>query len=182
VSRSKSHADSASSAPSALPALSASSEASVALAEQLFATVGALRRQTRRLAGRPWPLLTLSGNQVELVRLVRREPDISVAEAAAELGLAPNTVSTLVRQLTDVGLLKRNADVADRRVVRLRLTAAASRRVGQWRDRRTALTARGLDELDAGERAALVAALPAILRLTATLADVTEKDTDDRSG
>lgn len=116
----------------------------------------------------------LAGNQVELVRLVRRQPDTSVAEAAAELGLAPNTVSTLVKELTDMGLLKRRADPADRRVARLRLTSAASRRVGQWHDRRTALAARALDELDAGERAALATALPAIRRLTAALADVSE--------
>ena len=151
---------------------------SVALAEQLFDAVGALRRQARRLAGRPWPVLAMSGNQVELVRLIRRQPDISVAEAAAELGLAPNTVSALVRQLTDMALLKRSTDAGDRRVARLRLTAAANRRVGQWRDRRIALAASALDELDVGERAALAAALPAIMRLTAALAGVSERLAD----
>ncbi len=149
---------------------------SLLLAEELFDAVGALRRQTRRHAGRPWPIDMLAGNQVELVRLVRRQPDISVAEAAADLGFAPNTVSTLVRQLTDMGLLKRDADPADRRVARLRLTAAATRRVARWRDRRTSLAARALDELSAEDRAALAAAVPVIVRLTAALAEASERE------
>ena len=45
-----------------------------------------------------------------------------MADAAAELGVAPNTVSTLVRQLADAGVLERVRDSADGRVVRLRLT------------------------------------------------------------
>jgi hypothetical protein len=42
-----------------------------------------------RSRSRPGP-----GPQVELVRVVRRLPGVSVADAAAELRPAPNTVST----------------------------------------------------------------------------------------
>jgi DNA-binding MarR family transcriptional regulator len=94
---------------------------------------------------------------------------ISVAEAATDLGLAANTVSTLVRQLTDAGLLRRLADAADRRIARLRLTAPAQRRVDQWRDRRTGLVAEAIAGLPAADRRALARAVPVIAQLAAML-------------
>lgn len=145
--------------------------ADVELAEGMLASLDTVRRQARRIAGRAWPIAPLTGSQVELLRLVRRHPDISIAEAAVELGSAANTVSTLVRQLVEVGLLRRVADPADRRVARLSLTAAARRRVNAWRDRRAAVVAVALGDLSAADRWALAAALPALGRLFAALHD-----------
>lgn len=141
------------------------------LAEQLFETLGALRRQLRRVAGRPLPATSLSSAQVELVRLVRREPGIPVSGAAVALGLAPNTVSTLVRQLTDAGVLHRTVDSGDRRVARLRVTPAARRRIEGWRDQRAELATAALARLSPDERQAIAGALPALGRLAAVLAE-----------
>ena len=47
---------------------------------------------------------------VEMLRLVGRQPGISVRAAATELGLAPNTASTLVSKLAADGLLIRTVD------------------------------------------------------------------------
>src|SRR5450830_706703 len=143
--------------------------ADVALADGLFAAVGQLRRHGRRLGGGPFPAGTLSGAQVELVRLVRRRPGLSVAEAAAELALAPNTVSTLVGQLAEAQVLTRVTDPQDRRVARLALTAPAKERVERWRDQRAAATAGAIADLDPSERAALERAVPIISRLAAAL-------------
>ncbi len=110
------------------------------LAEQLFAAVGALRRTTRRATGRLFPVDQVAGAQLELVRVVRRQPGISVGEASIELGLVPNTVSTLVRQLVERDLLTRSPDPVDRRVARLSLTPGARRRTERWRDDRAALS------------------------------------------
>ena len=144
----------------------------VALADALFATIGLLRRQVRREAGRPWPIERLAGSQVEVMRLIRRQPGTSVAEAAAELGLAANTVSTLVGQLTEAGLVRRTPDPTDRRVARLTLTDAARRNVEAWRDRRTALAASALGELSKAERSTLAKALPVLGKLADSLRDV----------
>jgi DNA-binding MarR family transcriptional regulator len=132
------------------------------LAEELLAAIGLLRRHVHRVAGRPWPLSSLTSSQSELLRLVHRAPGISVAEAAAELGLVPNTVSTLVGQLTEQGLLRRAPDQRDRRVARLTLTDLARRQINAWRDRRAALITRVLDGLDPADLDALRAALPAL--------------------
>jgi DNA-binding MarR family transcriptional regulator len=107
-------------------------------------------------------LAALTDSQAELVRTVRRNPGISVAEAAAELGLVANTVSTLVGQLTERGLLQRAPDESDRRVARLTLTEPAREQVEAWRDRRTTLVTQALDSLDHHERDALRAALPVL--------------------
>jgi DNA-binding MarR family transcriptional regulator len=132
------------------------------LAEDLYAAVGLLRRRARRIAGVPWAGDAPTTAQLELIRVVRRNPGISVADAAAELGLAANTVSTLVRQLAEGGHLDRHRDAADGRVVRLELTPDTRKRVEQWRDRRTALTTAALDQLSADERDLLTRALPVL--------------------
>jgi DNA-binding MarR family transcriptional regulator len=132
------------------------------LAEELLAAVGLLRRHLRRAAGRPWPLSSLTASQTELLRLVHRASGVSVTAAAGELGLAANTVSTLVGQLTEQGLLRRVPDQHDRRVARLTLTNLAARQIDAWRDRRAAVIAGVLDEMDAAEQDELRAALPVL--------------------
>ncbi len=140
-------------------------------AEELLDRLSALRRALRRRSERPEELSRLTGAQLELVRLLRRRPGTSVGEAAAELGLAPNTVSTLVGTLTREDVVVRTVDDADRRAVRLELAAPVRHRVEAWRDRRTDALQSALDELDPASRRRIVDALPVLDRLTALLED-----------
>jgi DNA-binding MarR family transcriptional regulator len=103
---------------------------------------------------------------VELLRLIRRQPGVSVADAATELGLAPNSVSTLVGQLNDAGLIRRAPDPADRRVARLTLTSAARRYTEAWHDRRSAVAASAISQLTARDRVLLESALPVLDKIT----------------
>lgn len=108
------------------------------LTTDLFHTVGRFRRQLRRTAGGSFAGVTQS--QAELLRLVGRQPGISVREAAQELGLAANTASTMVSKLAADELLVRSADPDDRRIGRLRLTEPAQQLADQTRaSRRAAL-------------------------------------------
>jgi len=124
--------------------------------------------------GRPAELSNLTGAQLDLMRLVWRQPGVSVAEAALELRLAANTVSTLVRQLTDGGLLLRRVDLSDRRVAKLELTPETARNVGRFRDRRVALLAAAIAELPPADWRRLEAAVPILGRLAARLPDLVE--------
>jgi DNA-binding MarR family transcriptional regulator len=135
------------------------------LAEDLLVAMSAIRRNARRTGRRPALLFSLSGSQLELLRLVRRNPQISVARAAEELSLAPNTVSTLVGQLTEAGLLERRADSSDRRVARLDLAPEARKNVEGWLERRSEAVVRALGHLRDEERTALETAVPALLSL-----------------
>ena len=109
--------------------------------------VGRFRRQLRRSAGRGFDSARLTESQSELLWLVGRQPGISVSAAAAELGLVPNTASTLVSKLVARGLLVRTAGETDRRVGHLRLAGAAQQIVDTSRAARRALLAEVLTEL-----------------------------------
>ncbi len=85
------------------------------------------------------------------------------------LGLAANTVSTLVGQLLPLGVLVRERDATDRRVARLDLTPSAREGLEQWRDRRAQATATALARLPDDERAHLAEALATIARIAADL-------------
>jgi DNA-binding MarR family transcriptional regulator len=138
------------------------------LVTDLFSTVGRFRRTLRRSGPRGFDLSGITESQAELLRLVGRQPGISVSAAAAELGLAPNTASTLVSKLSADGLLVRTPDPEDRRVGRLALTAPAQRLADASRAARRAALAEVLDGLDADDARVLAAGLQ-------VLSDITEK-------
>jgi DNA-binding MarR family transcriptional regulator len=137
-----------------------------ALATHLNGVRRVLRRRLRAGLGRP----ALTGSQVELLQLIKATPGVGVRAAAESLGLAGNSVSTLVNQLGAAGLLRRERDPGDRRSARLTLTPAAADRLSSWHAARVELLASALDTLPAHDREALAGALPALAHLTEVLA------------
>ncbi|WP_086848329.1 MarR family transcriptional regulator [Amycolatopsis kentuckyensis] len=139
------------------------------LADRLLGAVQGIRRVVRRRVRAGVPGTPLPGAQVELLRVVADHPGIGVAAAARELHLAGNSVSTLVNQLADAGLLRREADPADRRAARLAITAAAADRMAAWRRARTGLVTDALAELSEEDTKAIEQALPALEKLMGIL-------------
>jgi len=142
------------------------------IATQLMDVVGRLRRATRRVLRRDWPHRPLTEAELELLRLVASHRGCRVGDAAEVLGLAQNTVSTLVGRLVDRGLLERRVDARDPRAASLVMTPGAARRMGAWRRRRRLVVGRALAELDAADREAIRAAEPALARLVQALENV----------
>ncbi|MFD8738788.1 MarR family winged helix-turn-helix transcriptional regulator [Streptomyces sp. NPDC059618] len=140
------------------------------LADALAGLQRLIRRRLR--AGTTGP--SLRGAEVDLLRLVVERPGIRVSEAAKELYLAGNSVSTLVNRLAGEGFLIRETDPADRRAARLLSTPAADARLRDWRQRRGVLVRGQVARLDAADRAALEAALPALRKLAANLHEEAE--------
>ena len=139
-------------------------------AADLLAAISAVRRTARQTVRKAWRDEPLPTAQSELLRLVADRPGISVAEAARELRLAPNTVSTLVGRLADQDLLGRERAQADARSVRLRVTRKARRRIADWRDLRADLTQQAMAQLTAEDQGTLAQAVPVLLRLAERLA------------
>ncbi|XXG09507.1 winged helix-turn-helix domain-containing protein [Micromonospora sp. SH-82] len=133
--------------------------------EQLGSALGDLQRVLRRAATQRSGNTALPDAQVEVLRLVQRRPGIGVKEVAEGLGIAPNTVSTLIGELTSAGLLRRDRDPADRRLARLTLTDQAVGRMAAYRRHRGDLLAAGLAGLAEPDRRELLAAAPALRRL-----------------
>ncbi|MGW7446004.1 MarR family winged helix-turn-helix transcriptional regulator [Kitasatospora sp. NPDC054795] len=134
----------------------------VAPADEFSTLLAGIQRLVRRRLRHTMDEPRLRGAQVELLRLVTETPGLRVSEAAEELCLAGNSVSTLVNQLVALGLLRRESDPADRRAALLHATPEAVERIEAWRRRRRALMEDVVAGLPADRREALAAALPAL--------------------
>jgi DNA-binding MarR family transcriptional regulator len=127
------------------------------------------RRSLRRTARQDFNREALSPTEVEVMALIRARPGTGVAAAAAELRLAPNTVSTIVRKLVVIGLVHRDFDPDDRRAARLALTQSAEDRLADWRSHRADVLAIAMDGLGPGEREVLGRAVPVLEKLSEAL-------------
>ena len=134
-------------------------------ARELLDATGLLRRTIRRGMRRVTQTEPLQPTQAELLRLAESKPGITVMAAAQEMRLAPNTVSTLVRALTDADLLSRSRGTTDGRTALLTITERARKRLAERRDLRAELVARSLGRLTDADRQVLLAAVPVLLRL-----------------
>jgi DNA-binding MarR family transcriptional regulator len=137
----------------------------VAAASELLEATGLVRRTIRRALRQTAAPEPLPATHCELLRLAESRPGITVAEAAQELRLAPNTVSTLVGKLTSGGLLSRSRGTTDGRTALLTVTTSARQRLAGRRDLRAELTGQALGRLSQADRQALAAAVPALIRL-----------------
>jgi DNA-binding MarR family transcriptional regulator len=112
----------------------------------------------------------LPPTELEIMRLLVRRPGASVSDVARELRLHAANVSTAIRTLEARGLLVRERDAHDRRVVRLtptrRALAHRGRQEGAWG---TALRD-ALDALPGAHASRLLAAEPSLRALADELA------------
>src|SRR4030081_2705792 len=130
---------------------------------KVLARIGrGLRYRTRAVR----EALDITHSEGELLRLLERRPGIRVQDAAIELGIASNSVSTLVKQLSRAGLVQRASDPLDGRAACLWLTPLSQDWVTRLRRAPEQDLHRALEPLDDSERAALEAAVPAMVHLS----------------
>lgn len=130
-------------------------------ADRLHSAAIHLLRRLRReddASGIPGPRLSA------LSVIVYRAP-ITLGELAAAEQVRPPTMTRVVRTLEEEGLVRRESDPEDGRIVRLRATPAGARVLERGRARRIAALARELGALPAAELAALQGALDVLERV-----------------
>lgn len=139
-------------------------------ARQLTDVVARLRRVLRASirADYPWEALPMA--QVELLQSLAETAPARVGDLAARLRLAPSTVSGLISQMINAGLVERGTDPRDRRVAVVALSDAGRGQLTEWNAAHQRRIAAALDELDPAEREAIDGALPALARLVERLA------------
>ncbi|NBM16749.1 MarR family transcriptional regulator [Streptomyces sp. GC420] len=147
-------------------------------ASVLVASLPALHRALERRVDQEFPHPRPSDGQLALLFLADEREGITVREAAEALLIKPNNASTLVSQLTELGLLERRQDASDERIAHLHPTATARQRLAEVRRLKEAHVARALRALTDGERAALGSALGALTSLTRHLHSANRR-TDD---
>jgi len=146
--------------------MSVSAEPTTALLAKAFGRINrALRYRTRAAH----EALGVTDSEAELLRLLRRQPGLRVQDAATELGVASNSVSTLVKQLSRSGLVERSTDPQDARAAHLRLTPQAESWLAGLRSTREDAVAAAYDTLNETDRASIDNATPALRRLAEAL-------------
>lgn len=71
---------------------------------------------------RAWAELGLTTAQLRVLFLMRENPGVTAGELATRLGVTPPTISGIVDRLVKLGLVRREDDESDRRLVRNHLT------------------------------------------------------------
>ncbi|MGC9962642.1 MAG: MarR family transcriptional regulator [Acidimicrobiales bacterium] len=108
---------------------------------------------------------SLTTTEVDVLQTVARLGPVKLSGLAADAGLNPTMLSRVVARLEEQGLLRRLTDEADGRVCRVEVTAAGRTLHGRVRSERTDVLSAELDRLAPDDRAALLAALPALEQL-----------------
>lgn len=120
------------------------------LATELRLAVTRMARRLRQEASEG-----LGPSQVATLSSVERHGPLTPSRLAELERVQRPTVTRLVARLEDAGLIERAIDPSDGRSCRVSVTAAGSELLAAMRERKDAYIARGLDALDAGDRATL---------------------------
>jgi DNA-binding MarR family transcriptional regulator len=105
----------------------------------------------------------MTPEQYWLLRLLRRRGALSIGELAEALGVTGSSVTTACKRLEKVGLVTRERQVDDERMVRVALTDQGSARIESWEQLRRELLTRLLAPLDQDEQHTLQHLLERVL-------------------
>jgi DNA-binding MarR family transcriptional regulator len=131
------------------------------LADRLHSAAIHLLRRLRReddASGLPAP-------QLSALSVIVFGGPITLGALAAAEQVRPPTISKLVATLEAAGLVEREIDETDRRVMRVRATARGTRLLQEGRTRRVASLAAALGALPSSDRATLARAVPVLERV-----------------
>jgi DNA-binding MarR family transcriptional regulator len=154
---------------SARPAASATvavpDDAATELADRLHSAAIHLLRQLRRVDTKTG----LSGPRLSALSVVVFGGPLTLGELAAAEQVKPPTMTRLVRALEARGLVSRESDERDGRVVRLSATAKGRKLMAEGRARRVSALAEGLRTLGGPEVASLESAIDTLERVVGRL-------------
>ena len=130
--------------------------------DRLVDDVLALYHLIRR-ASHPVHRAEMTPEQYWLLRLLRRRGALSIGELAEALGVTGSSVTTACKRLEKAGLVTRERQVDDERMVRVALTDQGSARIESWEQQRRELLAQLLAPLDQDEQRTLQHLLERVL-------------------
>jgi DNA-binding MarR family transcriptional regulator len=131
------------------------------LADRLHSAAIHLLRRLRReddASGLPAP-------QLSALSVIVFGGPLTLGDLARAEQVRPPTISKLIVALEQQGLVEREVDAADRRVVRVRATTRGTKVLQEGRQRRVAALVSSLGALSVRDRALLARALPVLERI-----------------
>ena len=130
--------------------------------EQLAEDLLALWRLLRNLS-HPVRRAEMTPEQYWLLRLLNQAGSLSISEVANELGIAISSATISCKRLEKAGLLTRERQLHDERVVRVALTGKGLAQIDAWRQRKREALTRMLNVLDSQEQQALQSMIERVL-------------------
>ncbi|HEX6032402.1 MAG TPA: MarR family transcriptional regulator [Tepidiformaceae bacterium] len=113
---------------------------------------------------RAWAELGLTTAQLRVMFLMRENPGVTAGELATRLAVTPPTISGIVDRLVKLGLVRREDDEHDRRLVRNYLSDAGENACS-WLERGTDVyTRRIIVEMNHEDLEALITGLRAFVK------------------
>src|SRR5437763_8138607 len=116
-----------------------------------------------RRASHPVHRAEMTPEQYWLLRFLRRRGPLSIGELANALGITGSSITTACKRLEKAGLVTRERQVDDERMVRVMLTRQGIEQVEAWQQQRRELLARLLAPLEQQEQDALQRLLERVL-------------------
>ncbi|HEY2429780.1 MAG TPA: MarR family transcriptional regulator [Acidimicrobiales bacterium] len=145
-----------------MPATAAAPNVSADFAPRLRAVTARLHRLLRQHAD---PQLDLSQSLSSALATVSRTGPVTLGRLAELERVQPPSMTRIVAQLEERGLVVRTTDPSDRRIARVEVTPAATDALAELRTRRNEYLAARLADLRPSELRALEAAIPVLERL-----------------
>jgi DNA-binding MarR family transcriptional regulator len=113
---------------------------------------------------RAWAELGLTTAQLRVLFYVRADPGVTAGALATRLSVTPPTISGIVDRLVKLGLIRREDDEADRRLVRNQLTDKGEAACSRLERGSEVFTRRILVEMNHEDLVALISGLKAFIK------------------
>jgi DNA-binding MarR family transcriptional regulator len=110
-----------------------------------------------------WSEIGITTTQLRVMFLIREMPGVTAGELAAQLRVTPPTVSGIVDRLVRLGLVRREEDPSDRRLVRNHLTEDGANACSRLQRGGESYLRRILEEMDNRDFEELRTSLHALL-------------------
>jgi DNA-binding MarR family transcriptional regulator len=130
--------------------------------ERLVEDLLTLWRLLRNLSS-PVRRAEMTPEQYWLLRLLNRTGPLNISELANELGIAISSATVSCKRLEKAGLLTRERQSDDERVVRVALTEKGLAQIDAWRQRKREALTHWLSVLDAQEQKTLQSLIERVL-------------------
>jgi MarR family transcriptional regulator, organic hydroperoxide resistance regulator len=149
---------------------------------QLIEQVIELHRQVDRLFRDPnvdvWIAMNLTRAQLKSLFFISREKETNFTKLAGTLGVTPSNITGIIDRLVKQGLVTRNPNPKDRRIILLRVTGKGEALVADLREHRIRQLLVILENMNPQDLSSLIGAYSALLEA----AEVRKKEKliDDR--
>lgn len=137
-----------------------------------------IRQHGRRILGR----FDITPPQFDALQILVRHENLTMGELCQKLYLASSTVTDLVQRMERGGLVKRDRDPVDRRLVRLTVLDEGQRVISEVIRERRAFLNTVLAQFTGEERAQVEGGLDHLLRVMLEVEDADKAERSERAG